>query len=437
MLAELLRPHLTSTSTLGDCEIRLSYQEFYDRIVTLQQELKGKGISAHQLILVETYNTLENLLTLSALMDMGAVVVPFNPAFTPQQREQILARNRYAFLLDASGCHKLKGEVPVADLAISNGIFTSGSTGTPKLACHSLSNHLASARAAARINPTITQDHWHLSLPLFHIGGLSVLYRSLLAGASLTIGGRVEDPQFLSEMGITHASMVATQLQRFQDVYTDHNLALKTLLVGGGPASEALLASLPELPLRRTYGMSEISSQACTQGPDGDMHLLESVQLKIAGDGELLLTGESLFAGYLENNTLLKPDSWFATGDLGEWQNGQLVITGRKDNLFISGGENIQPEAIEQQLVQLPGVNNALVVPVPSAEFGFRPFAWVDCTVREQLEELRHLAQQRLPGFMLPVAFVQIPEDMLKKGLKLPRKTLTALAADYWVNQGK
>ncbi|WP_415884939.1 AMP-binding protein [Neptuniibacter sp. QD37_6] len=429
MLEMLLEKHYGNGSTLGDEHHRYSYEMFNGLIQSKRDELYSFGLREHQLVLYKAENTLDTLILSCSIMELGAVAVPFNPSFSDSELNELKDLNQYAYFIDQHGVAALheEHEEGVVDPSIVNGIFTSGSTGTPKLVCHRLSNHIASANASAIINPCDSSDHWHVSLPIYHIGGFSVLFRAIVSGASLTIGGRVEDPLFIQEMGITHASMVATQLQRFKSSVNDASvLRLKTLLIGGGPTAEALLRSCADLPLRKTYGMSEISSQACTEGDNGAMAVLDSVELKIDKDGEILLAGESLFSGYLVGNQLKSPESFFNTGDIGRWENNRLLITGRKDNQFISGGENIQPEMIEKQLLKLEGVTQAVVVPVACPEFGCRPFAWVNpnCSITQIKSDLKNL----LPRFMIPVGFAEIPDFMLVKGLKLSRKKLTALA---------
>ncbi|WP_415884368.1 AMP-binding protein [Neptuniibacter sp. QD72_48] len=429
MLETLLEKHYGNGSTLGDEQHRFSYEMFNRLIQSKRDELYSFGLTEHQLVLYKAANTLDTLILSCAIMELGAVAVPFNPAFSETLLNELKTLNQYACFIDQHGVTGLdeEHEEGVVDSSIVNGIFTSGSTGTPKLVCHRLSNHIASAKASAIINPCDSSDHWHVSLPIYHIGGFSVLFRAIVSGASLTIGGRVEDPLFLQNMGITHASMVATQLQRFKASADNiKDLRLKTLLIGGGPTADKLLRLCADLPLRKTYGMSEISSQACTEGEDGSMEVLDSVELKVDEDGEILLAGESLFAGYLVSNQLRSSEAFFRTGDIGRWESNRLLITGRKDNQFISGGENIQPEMIEKQLLKLEGVIQAVVVPVECPEFVYRPFAWVnpDCCFAQIKSDLKNL----LPSFMIPVGFAQIPDSMMVKGLKLSRKELTALA---------
>jgi O-succinylbenzoic acid--CoA ligase len=100
---------------------------------------------------------------------------------------------------------------------------------------------------------------------------------------------------------------------------------------------------------------------------------------------------------------------------------GYLRVWGRKDNLFISGGENIQPEEIEEALCRLEGVEEAVVVPVPDAEFGNRPVAFVR-TAAGELEDLARALDPTLPRFKIPVAFHEWPEG--GGGMKVNRRFL-------------
>ncbi len=159
--------------------------------------------------------------------------------------------------------------------------------------------------------------------------------------------------------------------------------------------------------------------------------------VSISGEGEILVRGETLFHGYLHpDGSLALPlteDGWFATGDLGFFDaDGYLHVTGRRDNMFISGGENIQPEEIERHLCALEGVEEAMVVAVDDEEWGQRPVAFVrvahdrNADVRRFDEELREV----LPGYMIPDAVLPWPEDLVAGGIKASRAELTRRARD-------
>jgi O-succinylbenzoic acid--CoA ligase len=164
----------------------------------------------------------------------------------------------------------------------------------------------------------------------------------------------------------------------------------------------------------------------------GHYHLgqpLPGREVRIAECGEILVRGKTLFQGYWENGKIEKPDDWFATGDIGRFDpNEGLAVVGRKDWQFISGGENIQPEEIEQHLAQIPEVIEAAVVPQNDPEFGQRPAAFVRTSDGAfNLSRLRNALEGRLPKYKIPVSLFLLNE-MPKNGLKTNRKALFEIA---------
>jgi O-succinylbenzoic acid--CoA ligase len=153
-------------------------------------------------------------------------------------------------------------------------------------------------------------------------------------------------------------------------------------------------------------------------------------EVSISERGEILVRGETLFVGYVEGEESDRPldaDGWFHTGDLGELdEDGYLRVGGRMDNLFISGGENVQPEEVEEALCRLEGIDEAVVVPVPDEEFGARPVAFVRATGREP-EELERELEPLLPRFKIPIAFHPWPEEA-RLGMKVDRAALVERA---------
>lgn len=284
-------------------------------------------------------------------------------------------------------------------------IATSGSSGKPKLACHTIGNHLYSALGSLAVVPLQKDDAWKLDLPLYHVGGIAILFRCYFARAIMALTSSFE--------GITHISLVPTQLYRMKNILPS---SLKCVLLGGAP----IPPSLPEnLPIFTTYGMTEMSSQIATNG-----HVLPYAQVKIKKDGEIWVKGNTLFQGYWNEQGLSLPlDSlgWFATGDLGRWNKDKLQIIGRKDNMFICGGENIHPENIERAIYQIPGVEQAVVVPKADEEYGMRPVLFVRPLMN--LREIQIHLQGRLPKFQWPIAALPLPENT---GLKPSRKALAS-----------
>jgi len=314
-------------------------------------------------------------------------------------------------------------------------IFTSGSTGVPKAALHTFGNHYHSALGSNANIALMPGDRWLHSLPLYHVGGLSILFRCLLAGATVALPQQGTPPgEAIAGFGATHVSLVSTQLLRL--LREDANRGgLEAVLMGGGPIPASLVdeAVARGLPVHTSYGLTEMASQVTTTPPGVSLEELRTAgrvlphrEVAISGSGEILVRGQTLFAGYVEGERLNRPldaEGWFHTGDLGELDdNSYLRVRGRMDNLFVSGGENVQPEEIEEALYRLEGIEEAVVVPVPDEEFGARPVAFIRT---DDLEpgDLAHELEPVLPRFKIPISFHPWPEEA-PRGMKVDRAAL-------------
>jgi O-succinylbenzoic acid--CoA ligase len=172
----------------------------------------------------------------------------------------------------------------------------------------------------------------------------------------------------------THASFVPTQLFRYLKGECLGANSLKALLVGGASTNESLVQECKErdLPLYLTYGMTEMGSQI-TCGLYANGKVLPYRDLMIDSTGEIKVKGKSLFSGYLrEDGTTHLPldeKGYFSTRDIGSYDEEKgLVLVGRKDRQFISGGENIQPEEIEKMMKSLFSLSYCKVTPEPSLD---------------------------------------------------------------------
>lgn len=285
-----------------------------------------------------------------------------------------------------------------------------------------------------------------MSLPLFHVGGLGILFRTFLAGTTLVVPDRDEPVEVsIPRYHITHVSLVSTQLYRLLECNGDKTFGtLKAMLLGGSAFPESLIRAAIDhkLPIFTSYGLSEMASQVTTTPVGANwVQLLTSGlrlrhrRIKIGPLGEILVAGPVRFRGYIEGRALSLPfdsQGWFATGDLGQIDdNGYLHVLGRKDNMFISGGENIMPEEIEFVLAQVPGVEQAVVVPVEDLEYGFRPVVFVKAIGKTVLirEEVLAFLEQRLPRFKVPDRFYQWPVGVGEGMLKIKRPFFKQLLA--------
>lgn len=380
---------------------------------------------------------------LCAVMASGRMAVPVDAA-TPLARRNhlasalgltVIADSLMAFEFGGSGEHQgmsyrlmMETQTPVL------GILTSGSSGEPKLVAHRAQSLWANASAAVRGMRFHGDAKTLLSLPLFHIGGVAQVLRCLVSETTLVISGVVEDGDCLRRHRITHCSMVATQLQRLLDSGPGSLPALEVVLLGGGPSAPALIerGRAQGIPLWLTYGMSETASQIMTINPQGEVLWLGNMVLRLTDEQEIVIRGDTLFAGYWQQGQLHPArdhEGWFHTRDTGQWQDGRLVLTGRLDNQFISGGKNVQPEEIERSLLALEGVDAAVVVPVEHPQFGQTPFAFVrlqqGSLTSVDRDNLIASLKCHLPGYLVPRYYADLPAP---QGLKIRRPELRALA---------
>lgn len=369
------------------------------------------------------------------------LVAPYGAAATPRLRERILLPPRA--LLE--GAHPTLPPRPdhAAPAAI---ILTSGTTGPPKAAALSIGNMVANARASNRNIPLEPDDRWLLPLPLYHIAGWGVLFRCMEARAAAVIPGTDETiPQAIRKYAVTHVSLVAPQLYRLlrEPAALAALRSLKAILLGGSMIPPALIEQAHRLglPIYTSYGMTETASQATTTAPGDSLeHLytsgreLSAGTVRISPEGLIQVRGDSLFLGYLQRGAIVRPvddEGWFTTGDRGEIDaDGYLQVLGRRDNVFVVSGENVQPEAIERRLAEHPSVMQAVVVGVADPERAQIPVAFVDIAPGARLNEaaLQEFVAETLPRFCKPRRIFPWPEELKARGLKIPRADWAAAA---------
>jgi O-succinylbenzoic acid--CoA ligase len=322
----------------------------------------------------------------------------------------------------------------------------------------------ASAHAwADRLRP-VNGAHWLACLPLYHVAGLAIVVRATRWGSLLEVMSRFDADAVDAaiDRGVTHTSLVPTQLEALLDARGSRAVppTLRAVLIGGGPAPSALLtrARVGGWPVITTYGMTEtgsgVAAGAVASGPEagglepdrdsGLLRTLSGVSLRIEpdgesdGGGEILVAGEMLYSGYLgepEATAERLRDGWFHTGDIGRLEaDGRFRVLDRRDDLIISGGENISPAEVEAVLASYPGIRETAVVGLPDPRWGAVPVAAVVATI-EVLDEsaLARHCRARLAPYKVPTRFVMVerlPRNELGKLLRRAVRERLAHAVD-------
>lgn len=425
----------------------------------LAAQLRELGVQTGDRVALLAPNCAVFVALVHALPRLGAVLVPLNIRLTPAELAwqiadcgarlliadpQIapLAQMRAVHVLPlpdvviVSSDHPLTGSPhhpsPSLDLtALHTIVYTSGTTGQPKGALLTLGNHWWSAIGSALNLGLHADDRWLAVLPLFHVGGLSILLRSVLYGIPVVLHERFDPVAVnaaLARHQVTIISVVAVMLQRMLATQMGAFPAqLRCVLLGGGPAPQPLLEACAArgVPVVQTYGMTETASQAVTLAPADALRKLGSagqpllpveVQIRTAAGaqadvgavGEICLRGPNVTIGY-HNRPEATADAlrggWLHTGDLGYLDaEGYLYVVDRRTDLIISGGENIYPAEIEAVLLAHPSVQEAGVVGMPDAAWGSVPVAFVVApdASEEFAAELIRFARERLAAYKMP-----------------------------------
>ena len=394
--------------------------------------------------------------TLLGVLATGALAVLLPARAAPCERQRLLQRTGAVEWRPppASATGAPAAPLRIATQRPATVVFTSGSSGAAKAVVHSTANHLYNAAGSAANIPLGPDDAWLVALPLSHVAGLSILFRTLGSGACALFADRgafqdADDPAARLLPAATHVSLVETQLRRLLQIPGWQGLTrrVRAALIGGSALSAPLLRRARDagLPVCASYGCTEMASQVATTRPgdpretfSGAAPVLPHREVAVSTGGEILLGGRTLCLGYLERERV-RPAAgaggWFASGDLGRLDGERLSVTGRRDARFISGGENIQPEEVERALLEHPAVLAAVCVAVPDTEFGRRPAAFLSVAsgALPPRDIEAHLTP-RLARFKHPVRYFPLPAqpgatgDAGSGAIKHSRRALAARA---------
>jgi O-succinylbenzoic acid--CoA ligase len=468
----------------------ISYRALNGRVARLAARLDRAGVARGQRVAWLGRDAAHGVTLMFALARLGAVFVPLNTRLTASElaTQAALADTRLLLCergaeaqaaplahqfdvrsFDAprhSGVQRLP-DVQLAEAgrwleadwalpAVQSIVFTSGTTGTPKGAQLTFGNHHASAAASAQRLGTGADDVWLLSLPLYHVGGMTIPFRALLAGAAVVEFGPSArfDPaslvRVLEAQRVTMISLVPTMLARLLDEGFEGTAHLRAILLGGAAAPLNLLerAFACGLPVAPTYGLTEACSQVATMPPAAAPFKLGSVGQPLPGttvliqredgstaepneSGEIVVQGPTVFAGYLKrpDDRALRGGQLY-TGELGYVDaDGDLFVLQRRTDLIVSGGENIYPAEVEAVLRGHAAVADVCVVGVPHALWGQQVAAAVVPNPAAPLDEaeLQAWCRARLAGYKIPRRFRVVDALPMTASGKVIRRAVSDL----------
>ena len=470
----------------------------------LAHALAARGVVGGERVATLLHNGAAPVIVVHALLRLGATLVPLNTRLGAAEQSWQLAHAAPRLVLaeprtaaqahaatrvSADDATPSRGAVPLHVLAdewmeapsitvplrrvhpadhVLAVIYTSGTTGRPKGAMLTVANFWWSAIGSAMNLGIGTDDRWLACLPLFHVGGLSVVLRSAIYGTTIVVHDGFDADvvnEAIDANGVTIASFVSVMLRRLLDARGERRFpaSLRCVLLGGGPAPRALLERGAALgaPIVQTYGLTETASQVATLAPADALRHVGSAGRPLypnlvrivpadgreSGDddaGEIQVRGPIVMAGYLDDHEATAralSDGWLRTGDVGRIDaDGLLYVLDRRDDLIITGGENVYPAEVEAALLAHPAVVEAGVVGAGDPEWGQRVVAFVRLAAGEAAdgtaiatgdvtpESLRAWCRTRLAGYKAP-SEVRVAADPLPRTAsgKLRRSALRAL----------
>lgn len=325
--------------------------------------------------------------------------------------------------------------------AIMNTSATTGQFKSVPLRWRQIKSHV---QASQEVLGRSEQDNWLMVLPLFHVSGLSILMRSLYNGTAMTIMESYDEEQVLQcihDGRINMMSLVPTILKNLEPRITHHQL--RVILLGGEFIPRPLVDACVEkqLPIYKTYGMTETFSQSVTMPVLLNLNKLDSVgkplpgmtvhivNPDVDGVGEIHLNGPMVMRGYI-NREPIHGD--FNTDDMGYVdEDGFLYILNRRTDLIISGGENIYPKEIEDTVYAMQGVKECAVIPVADTKWGqvpalFVAFDDIDALGTDSKMIVRDYISSKLAKYKVP-KYITIMDALPRNGTgKIMRKSLAA-----------
>lgn len=462
---------------------RISFANLNRRVDEMCQQMTLAGIKPGQHVAMWMMNSTLAVVPFFAAMRLGLVFVPLNSRLTvdeidfqlnqadvdwllPYGTTDILAELRDKGHKLANINHKIKKKrVTVTPQEIDFDkpfliVHTSGTSGKAKGATLSYGNVFYSAMASAYRIGHLPDDKWLCVLPLFHVGGLSILIRAVLYGITVDLREKFEVETInhaLSHEDITLVSLVPTMLYRLLENRSgDWNPKLRLVLLGGAAATPELMARCiaENIPIATTYGLSEAASQVATTLPGDAVRkpgtvgkALMFTELKIvdengnpqkSGDyGEILVKGQTVMQAYYNNSDATAKtivDGWLHTGDIGYLdEEGDLFLVQRRSDLIVTGGENVYPVEVEAVLRQHPAIKDLAVVGIPDAEWGQKVAAAIVIAEGETLNDtdIEKYSREHLAGYKIP-RLIRFVDDLPLTGSgKIQRNAVRELMMNH------
>ena len=451
---------------LQDDEFILTYSQLLKYTINAAHHFKTIGIKSSNHISITSNNSIEFVISVNALWLLEAIPVPINLKLNPVEIEKLVLHSKSKLLLNINNVvdtskiqfenifsitldnftnHQTSFQEEVFNINnIALMMYSSGSTGNPKCVQLTFSNLFVSSKSLQSHIAQKTNDVWLASLPFYHIGGFSIITRSLLWGSTIAFTKSLSIEEMINSFTKykpTYFSIVPIMLKKMLDENVKPWKELKSVFVGGGPLKTKDIIKAIEIgfPLIGVYGSTETSSMVTAVMEKELFKKLNCAGKPIPGNrisiigskglplekrkiGEIVISSKSVASSYFNYSTISGSkivNQKFYSNDLGYLdEEGNLFLVGRKDDMIISGGENINLNEIENYVKSLDDITDCTTTKVKDEKWGESYVLFIAQKVKGEnaKEKILDRLKENFSNFKQPksVCFV---DDLLRNEL--------------------
>lgn len=442
----------------------ITYETLNQKVISAAKHFNDKGIETREIVPILTDHSADFITAVLALWTIGAVPVPLNIKLSSSELAEQIKFLQSRFLLqlnpnikfDSSNITKVNlaaGAANYSELEIKIDssqtaviMFTSGASGKPKAVELSFENLISSAVIGNKFLNQTSNDTWLASLPFYHIGGFSIIFRSLVFGTGIILPDELNLHSIIQSINLfnpTLVSFVTSQMNELTKINIHPNEGLRHVLLGGGFIDSNLMREALQRGWNvcKVYGSTETCSFVTVLSSSDSIYEPESAgrpippneififdengtELPAYSEGEIVVKSPSLMKGYWNDDGITKQkmkDDLYLTGDIGyKDEDGYLYVLNRRTDLIVTGGENVNPTQIEEVISKFSKVKEVCVFGIEDEKWGQKIAAAIVAKSNEKfsIESLREFLADKIASFKIPkeIFFVdELPKTELGK----------------------
>jgi len=428
-------------AALIENEASISYEQLVAQIERWEEKLCSLSIAPRSIVALQVDFSSQSIALLLALMRRGSIAVLLSAQADYRARlEETGATHFFRFGVTEYEHVRLDHGEPaggIVDAAFPGFIIlSSGSTGTPKAILHSFARYCRKFKCENK--PRRILNLFHLD----HIAGIDRLL-SALHSASCLIIPSARDPQTVCELVQKHHAQVLPTSPSFCNLMLmtgaqqRHDLSsLESITYGSEPMPQSTLdlmvEAFPAIELKQTFGISEVGSLPVISRGSSELWIkpesdLFAVDIK---EGMLWIKSQIAMLSYISGETPFTEDGWYRTGDLVEQDGEWFSILGRESDIIMVGGEKVYPREVESTLLQVDGIDEALVYGEDNPLMGQVVVADVNYSGGLDQRALQKLARKhcrsRLETYKVPIRLTVTEESLVNSRNKKSRSRAVA-----------